>query len=125
MSVRFPFPQGVINNVALAQGTNTPLSFAQAPVAFGSAALAMTKSILQFPQFPYNPIIYGIVVQNVGTIIATGVIVEDHAIPPVSFINVVPTIGTPLILNSSTIRVALGNMIPGQIAVVYVVGIVL
>ena len=126
MSVRIPnfiYPQGVINDVALAQGNNTPLAFAQAPVAVGSPALVMTKSILQLPQLAYDPVIYEIVVQNVGTSIATGVIVEDHAVSHVSFDHAVsPTGGTLIALNSSIVRFAIGNMLPGQIAVIYVVG---
>lgn len=124
MSVGIPnfiFPQGVINDVALAQGNNTPLAFAQAPVAVGSPALVMTKSILRLPQLAYEPVIYGIVVQNVGTSIATGVIVEDHAVSHVAFIDGYPRISI-LALSPSTIRFFIGNMLPGQIATVYVAG---
>lgn len=125
MSVRitdFVFPQGIINDIALAQGNNTPLAFAQAPIAVNRAALVMNKAILRLPQTIFDPIIYGIVVQNVGTNIATGVIVEDNAVSHVVFTNAVTNTGTIIALTPSTIRIAVGNMAPGQIATIYVIG---
>ncbi|MFL0249547.1 hypothetical protein ACJDT4_03860 [Clostridium neuense] len=125
MSVRitdFAFPQGIINDIALAQGNNTPLAFAQAPIAINSSALVMSKAILHLPQIMFDSIIYGIVVQNIGTNIATGVIVEDNAVSHVSFTNATTTTGTIVALTPSIVRVVVGDMVPGQIATVYVVG---
>lgn len=125
MSVRitdFAFPQGVINNIALAQGSNTPLAFAQAPIAINSAALVMNKAILHLPQIINDSIIYGIVVQNIGTTVATGVIVEDNAVSHVSFTNATTNTGIVIALTPFIVRVFIGNMAPGQIAIVYIAG---
>lgn len=119
----------IINNTALAQGVNTPVALAQAPISISSAvtpapsALIVNKVVQLAPTTIGSPVKYAIVVQNIGTNTAIGVVMSDNAPSHVLFTNAVTSTGTIVTLTNFNISVVIGNMAPGAIATIIISGV--
>lgn len=119
----------IINNTASAQGINTPVALAQAPISISSAvtpdasALVINKVVQLAPTTIGSPVQYAIVVQNIGTNPALAVVMADNAPSHVLFTNAVTSTGTIVTLTNFDVSVLIGNMAPGAIATITISGI--
>lgn len=119
----------IINNIASAHGVNTPVALAQAPISISSAvtpdasALIVNKVVQLAPTTIGNPVKYAIVVQNIGTNTAIGVVMSDNAPSHVLFTNATTSTGTIVTLTNFNVSVVIGNMAPGAIATITISGV--
>jgi len=119
----------IINNTASAQGINTPVALAQAPISISSgvtqdaSALAINKVVQVAPTTIGDPVQYAIVVQNIGTNTAIGVVMSDNAPSHVLFSNATTSTGTIVTLTNFDVSVVIGDMAPGAIATITITGI--
>lgn len=119
----------IINNTASAQGVNTPVALAQAPISISSgvtpdaSVLAINKVVQLAPATIGNPLQYAIVIQNVGTNTAIGVVMSDNAPSHVLFTNAATSTGTIVTLTNFDVSVVIGDMAPGAIATITITGV--
>lgn len=119
----------IINNTALAQGVNTPVALAQAPISISSGvtpdatALAINKVVQVAPTTIGSPVQYAIVIQNVGTNTAIGVVMSDNAPSHILFTNAATSTGTIVTLTNFDVSVVIGDMAPGAIATITITGV--